>query len=81
MDAGGSLPENDSRRQDSNTGANMRERRKDTDRRANDCRQDQLYRCNRRIRPDRRLNNIVTEWIPMEHILLHPTTRLIFSRK
>ena len=59
----------------------MKERRKTTDRRANDYRQDSQYRCNRRIRPDRRLNNIVIEWIPMEHILLHPATRLVFSRK
>jgi hypothetical protein len=58
----------------------MRERREKTDRRANDYKQDCLFKCNRRIRPDRRLNNIATEWIPMEHILLHPATRLVFSK-
>ena len=63
------------------TGEAMRERREKTDRRANDYQQDQLFRCNRRIRPDRRLNSISIEWIPMEHILLHPTTRLVFNRK
>jgi len=37
--------------------------------------------CNRRIRPDRRLNSISSEWIPMEDINLHPTTRLVFSKR
>jgi hypothetical protein len=58
----------------------MTDRREKTDRRTNDHTQDQLFKCNRRIRPDRRLNNIALEWIPMEHIMLHPSTRLVFSR-
>ena len=61
-------------------GDEMRERREKIDRRANDHQQDRLFKCNRRIRPDRRLNNIAIEWIPMEHIMLHPATRLVFSR-
>jgi hypothetical protein len=36
---------------------------------------------NRRLRPDRRLNSISAEWIPMEDIKLHPATRLVFSRR
>lgn len=62
-------------------GDDMKERREKRDRRANDYQQDRLFRCNRRIRPDRRLNSIAIEWIPMEHILLHPATRLVFNRK
>ncbi|MGB5439472.1 MAG: hypothetical protein WBN57_08220 [Gammaproteobacteria bacterium] len=36
---------------------------------------------NRRQRPDRRLNSICAEWIPLEDIKLHPATRLVFSRR
>ena len=61
----------------------MDNRRKVTDRRiaaigkgkSEDC------TCNRRLRPDRRLNSISWEWIPIENIKLHPVTRLVFSRR
>ncbi len=36
---------------------------------------------NRRLRPDRRLNSISAEWIPLEHINIHPATRLVFSKR
>jgi hypothetical protein len=58
----------------------MKNRRKTVDRRANDHKQDRLCECNRRYRADRRLNSIKVEWIPIEHVMLHPVTRLVFSR-
>lgn len=56
------------------------ERRTDIDRRDNNHLRDRLCKSNRRNRPDRRLNNIAMEWVPMENVLLHPTTRRVFSR-
>ncbi len=58
----------------------MNDRRKTAERRANDQQQDRLFKCNRRTQPDRRLNNILVEWIPISHINIHPVTRLVFSR-
>jgi|GEM_PF-3411357 len=58
-----------------------RNRRKIHDRRVNDHRKEQSYQCNRRHRPDRRLNSIVIEWIPLEHIGLYPLIRQVFSRR
>jgi hypothetical protein len=59
----------------------MDDRRKTIERRANDLKQDRQFKCSRRTQPDRRLNNIKVEWIPVSHINLQPTTRLVFSRK
>jgi hypothetical protein len=61
----------------------MDNRRKVTDRRITFSGKDksEAYTCNRRIRPDRRLNSISLEWIPIENIKLHPVTRLVFSRR
>ena len=60
----------------------MKDRRKIPDRRVAVIGQGnpEAYQCNRRLRPDRRLNSISSEWIPMEDIKLHPVTRLVFSR-
>lgn len=58
----------------------LNNRRLKTERRNSDT---ELYcslKRNRRIRPDRRLNNIKVEWIPIRHINIHPATRLVFSR-
>ncbi len=57
----------------------MKDRRKKTDRRLYGREQDRIDRCNRRMSPDRRLNNIRVEWIPLNHIHLHPKTRSVFS--
>ncbi|MCK5480111.1 MAG: hypothetical protein KAJ06_03160 [Gammaproteobacteria bacterium] len=59
----------------------MDNRRKIADRRVAHPDKAGGYTCNRRIRPDRRLNSIASEWIPMENIKLHPTTRLVFSKR
>ena len=58
----------------------MKNRRKTVDRRANNHQQDSMFSCNRRYRADRRLNSIKVEWIPIDNIMLHPVTRLVFSR-
>jgi hypothetical protein len=58
----------------------MKDRRKKTDRRFSGKEQDRVDRCNRRMSPDRRLNNIQVEWIPLNHIHLHPKTCAVFSR-
>jgi hypothetical protein len=59
----------------------MKERRKTTDRRNNDLKQDLLLTCNRRIRPDRRLNNISAEWISMSEASHQAVARLVFSKR
>jgi len=59
----------------------VKERRKSRDRRTYDQTRDRTGKCNRRTSPDRRLNNISVEWIPINHIHLHPLTRLAFNRK
>jgi hypothetical protein len=44
------------------------DRRFITDRRINS----QPFNSNRRFRPDRRLNNLLVEWIPSNEVVLHP---------
>jgi hypothetical protein len=46
-------------------------RRKITDRRT----QEQKLPYDHRVRPDRRLNNISVEWIPISEVTLHPALR------
>ena len=58
----------------------MKERRNRSDRRGTNFKKDTGFRCNRRFRADRRLNSIKAEWIPLNHISLHPATRLVFSK-
>ncbi|MDB4409649.1 hypothetical protein N9235_02435 [Gammaproteobacteria bacterium] len=58
----------------------MNERRIRCDRRGTNFRKDSGFKCNRRFRADRRLNSIKAEWIPINHINLHPATRLVFSK-
>ena len=58
----------------------MRERRKKRDRRSSYKCNPRLFNCSRSTRPDRRLNNIASEWIPMEHVNIHPKTRLVFVK-
>ena len=58
----------------------MDNRREEADRRTTVADRAGGRTCNRRIRPDRRLKSISSEWIPMENIKLHPATRLVFSR-
>jgi len=59
----------------------MQERRKKVDRRICGKQQDRADKCNRRISPDRRLNNIHVEWIPFNHIHLHPQINRLFTHK
>jgi len=58
----------------------MNERRKPQDRRHNDLESERKGKCSRRISPDRRLNSISAEWIPINHIYLHPLTRNVFNK-
>jgi hypothetical protein len=58
---------------------NMQERRETADRRGGIKNQGRCAKSNRRIAPDRRLNNIVVEWIPFNHLHLHPQTRQLFA--
>jgi hypothetical protein len=58
----------------------MKDRREKTDRRFSGKEHDRADKCNRRNSPDRRLNNIQVEWIPFNHVHLHPQTRELFSR-
>ena len=50
------------------------DRRKITDRR----KQQLAWSNDRRLRPDRRLNNISVEWIPFNEVSIHPITRDAF---
>ncbi len=59
----------------------MRDRRHTGERRSHDSRTERAWRQSRRCLPDRRLNNIKVEWIPINHINIHPATRLVFSRR
>jgi hypothetical protein len=56
----------------------MKDRRKTTDRREYDRNRDRTGSSNRRRFPDRRLNNIRVEWIPLEMIHAHPVTQRVF---
>jgi len=58
----------------------MRDRRKLTDRRSFDTKEEQTYPRNRRRFPDRRLNSISAEWVPLEHVYNHPATETLFTR-
>ena len=58
----------------------MNDRRIITERRANDLKQDRLFRCSKRAQPDRRLNNIKVEWIATSRLHAYPQMRLVFSR-
>jgi hypothetical protein len=54
---------------------NIRDKRKVTDRRI----QIHSMPYNRRVRPDRRLNNISVEWIPLAEDKLHPAMRKLLD--
>jgi hypothetical protein len=56
----------------------MNERRKTKDRRTGS--QKRGLARNRRNRPDRRLNSIAVEWIPLEVVHAHPLTRKTFQK-
>lgn len=51
------------------------DQRTTTDRRIHE----QKWRHDRRVRPDRRLNNIAVEWIPFSEVTSHPTIREALS--
>jgi hypothetical protein len=53
-------------------------RRKAKDRRVNNLKQDEAHKCNRRLRPCRRLASISAGWIPMGAIKQHPVIGQIF---
>jgi hypothetical protein len=50
----------------------MGNRREIKDRRSNNLKHDREYRCNRRFRPCRRLNNIQAKWLHGETLMRHP---------
>jgi hypothetical protein len=58
----------------------MKEHRKYTDRRNFSLKYGRSAKCDRRCLPDRRLNNISAEWVPINHVNIHPVTRLVFSK-
>jgi hypothetical protein len=57
----------------------MKERRHSNDRRAYLMAREKSRGNNRRRHPDRRLNNIMVEWIPMGLAHSHPVTRHMFE--
>lgn len=57
----------------------MKERRKQNDRRNYIATNEKYTGNNRRRFPDRRLNNIAVEWIPMGLAYAHPITRSVFQ--
>lgn len=57
----------------------MNDRRQVDDRRGNNYEQERLFPANRRHRPDRRLNSIAAEWIPMRLAHSHPLTQRVFG--
>ena len=59
----------------------MKERRKHLERRNFAHSDNRTAKCDRRYSPDRRLNNIEAEWVPIKHVNIHPLTRLVFSRR
>ena len=59
----------------------MKERRKHLDRRNFVLRDNRSAKCDRRYSPDRRLNSITAEWVPIRHVNIHPVTRLVFSKR
>ncbi len=58
----------------------MNERRKYSDRRNFVQESHRSAKCDRRNSPDRRLNNISAEWVPLNYVNVHPVTRLVFSK-
>ncbi len=54
------------------------ERRIKLDRRSGSIEKERLFPCDRRRMPDRRLNNIAVEWIPIEKAGKHPMLRFMF---
>ena len=58
----------------------MKNRRKRVDRRNFALKSVRSAKCDRRNCPDRRLNNIAAEWVPINHVNIHPITRLVFSK-
>jgi hypothetical protein len=57
----------------------MKDRRQLTDRRSYNTKQEQAYPNNRRRFPDRRLNNILAEWVPINRVHTHPATGSVFT--
>jgi hypothetical protein len=57
------------------------ERRNRSDRRRNEGLRGERSGYQRRVSPDRRLNNISVEWIPFSHIHVHPVARFVFGRR
>ena len=60
-------------------GKAMNERREKNDRRDYIGEKKKSPDNNRRRFPDRRLNNIAVEWIPMVNACAHPITRQVFQ--
>ena len=58
----------------------MKERRKQNDRRDFAIKDSRSAKCDRRYSPDRRLNNIDAEWVPIRHVNIHPITRRVFKK-
>ena len=58
----------------------MKERRKKADRRRNDLVRERMVFCNRRRFPDRRLNSILAEWIPMQILRSHPASEHVLQQ-
>jgi hypothetical protein len=58
----------------------MDDRRKLTDRRSFDTQQEKAYPNDRRRFPDRRLNNIAAEWVPLNHVHKHPATGSMLAK-
>ncbi len=56
----------------------MEERRKTKDRRIGT--EKRALTRNRRNHPDRRLNSIAVEWVPLEVVHVHPLTRKTFLK-
>ncbi len=57
----------------------MKERRDKHDRRTYTAAMDKSPGQNRRRHPDRRLNNIAAEWIPMGLVHSHPVSKHLFA--
>jgi hypothetical protein len=58
----------------------MKERRNRADRRRNDLAREHSVFCNRRRFPDRRLNSILAEWIPMKLLKAHPASEHVLQQ-
>lgn len=58
----------------------MKERRHKNDRRTYKAAMDKSPGNNRRRHPDRRLNNIMVEWIPMGLVNSHPVSKHLFDK-